>query len=172
MDENPLKQRVLIDLRLSVVCIDQWTHSVTVPAPPCPSTAQETVTSRKDVGVWSEAMIECALNTSRSSVRELPFMNRLPGLRLTPLAAAWALINEPNLIGPVETSTDFISACFVPLVWNKDLQENSSDQFSRCCVLFCAQVLRRTWFICIVRRAQWTLLSVMLFRLFSYIHAV
>lgn len=66
-------------------------YCVTVPAPPCSSTAGGMVTSRKDVEAWWEAMIECASNTYQSSLRELHFIDRLPPQSLNPLAVLCCL---------------------------------------------------------------------------------
>lgn len=57
-DENIFSTWTQALIKSSVWC-DWWTLSVTEPAPPCSSEAQETVMSRKDVGAWWEAMIVC-----------------------------------------------------------------------------------------------------------------
>lgn len=58
------------------------------PSSSCSSTADEVATSRKDVATWWETVIECASNTSQSSLQELDLIDWLPALRLNPLRKA------------------------------------------------------------------------------------
>ena len=98
--------------------------SVSVPAPPCSSTAEEMVTSRKDVEAWWEAMIEWASNTYQSSLRELHFIDRPPPLSLNAPAALCCLCTNK---WAKHTSEAWASGNFYwfdlcswfPLVWKK-----------------------------------------------------
>ena len=154
------------------VVTDECT-SVSVPAPPCSSTAEEMVTSRKDVEAWWEAMIEWASNTYQSSLRELHFIDRPPPLSLNAPAALCCLCTNK---WAKHTSESWASGNFYwfdlcswfPLVLEKKglagkLLRPVEQVLCVSCWYVSAQVCWHTWLIYILWLNRWTLFSAVLY---------